>query len=137
MRTLFPAIEEALSGSDYQLLSTRDINAMSKVVRDLCDERDAPVSRSWIQFILKGYKLSGAAIKISNDSSSASLIESFRDNVMTLAERAGIDLTPREREAVADWLQPVDTPLEDSLGSQHVDIDEFDEDPDATGDPGD
>jgi len=98
--SVFEAIEAVLWGGAYHLLET------SKAVRDACAERGYTISRNDVNFILKGIWYRRASLLTGDPAlrDSKQLASAFCENLLSLSDNMGLDLSPAERAEVIAWI---------------------------------
>jgi hypothetical protein len=98
-RAVFEILEEYVRTHDFQLTET------SKHVRDKMADRDLPVGRDGINFVLKGMLIVGHSFR--DDSlaqTSTAFARLFASNVFYLADQKHLELSPEEVDSVAYWI---------------------------------
>ena len=97
---VFDALEKELHDNQYFLTAT------ARAVRDRCIERDSPVQRRAINFILQGITYAGHEFEKNPLSDTAhTFSESFKEYVLTLCKDAQLALSDDEMGLLNDWIR--------------------------------
>lgn len=76
----------------------------SKAVRDRCNGKEIPVARSHSNFILKGIGFTGFDFEAKEKLETTNLGRALLLNTLVLCQRAQLDLTEEDIEALSGWL---------------------------------
>ena len=98
---IFEIILEAVSSQGFF-----DLNTTSKKVRDRIVEDGYPVSRKWIQFIVRGLLSQGLNWEEEQNLKSFDLSAHFRSNIFKLVDTSHLRLNQEERLMVENWIGP-------------------------------
>lgn len=103
-----------LSSADYTRifrLTAQEVNEhgyfltrTSKAVRDLCIEEGSPIARASVNFVLRGIAFGGHRFGMNGPEDPQRLGSAFFRNVLGLCESAGLQLDPRERGNLEEWV---------------------------------
>ncbi|HEX6183083.1 MAG TPA: NYN domain-containing protein [Pyrinomonadaceae bacterium] len=97
---VFKALEDELREESYFLSST------SRAVRDRCNLRGLPVSRSHISYILKGIAYGGHDYEENASANNAEALgQMFREQVLKLCKSAQLDLSGDEQRLLERWIK--------------------------------
>jgi hypothetical protein len=94
----FEAIGSALAEQPYHPTET------SKRARDLTIEWEKPVNRQAISFVLKGLTYNGYPFALDDARAPERLARAYRDNVLWLAQHAGLALNDEQQALLDVWL---------------------------------
>jgi uncharacterized LabA/DUF88 family protein len=95
---LFQELAREINKRGYQMVRT------SKIVRDRCVEKGAPISRSIVNFVLVGINNAGHTLGRSEKQEASKLAEALVKNTLALCQNAQFNLTDEETEQVRNWL---------------------------------
>lgn len=91
-------------------LIAADINAngyhmtrVSKTVRDECAEKNMPIGRQHINFVLRGIAFAGHRFG-EHEESAQELAQRYRKNTLNLCAQAQLELTGKEEQTLSLWL---------------------------------
>ena len=115
--TMFEALEKEFCNSPVAERDVRELNSIAKAARDRCEDEGTPVTRLAINFVVHGYRLSGDLKRIGERPSAATLAELYRNNLVSLCGRSGVDLTPMELAELDRWLLSEPGITEANLGT--------------------
>jgi hypothetical protein len=101
----YAAVFEAAADHVGENLSFYQLNMTSKAVRDRCDAQGHRISRSDINFILRGISLTDQGFSRPEDVPYAvALGEAFKQNVLSLCRRNQLDLSDDDLTKVDRWI---------------------------------
>lgn len=95
---LFQELAREINKRGYQMVRT------SKIVRDRCVEKGAPVSRSIVNFVLVGINNAGHTLGRSEKQEPVKLAEALVKNILALCQNAQFNLTEEETDQVRQWI---------------------------------
>lgn len=95
---LLREIARAINEHGYHLTHT------SKMVRDRCVERGAPVSRAQVNFVLIGISYTGYRFGENLPEDSLKLGEALVQNTLTLCNTAQLNLSEADTEGIRTWI---------------------------------
>ena len=115
MRSMFQALEAECAAQVPDIRDTREMNALTKRVRDRCEDLGVPVTRSSIDFVVNGYRFTSALRGREAGISAAELSDLFRENLRRLIGREGLEISPREMREIDAWVAADETDIEVDL----------------------
>lgn len=119
---VFSEISEAVGTEEFRLAR------VAKAVRDSLRSREQPVTRSAIEFVIKGISFGGHSFGADLPQDPGTLSAAFLQNVQRLALRNGLDLTEDDQHELREWttgptllVEPGDASPTEALGVETVD----------------
>lgn len=97
-KTVFEQIARTINERGFKLSET------SRVSCERCVERGVPLSRTLINFILRGIYFTGYRYKTDHDENGKTLAEQFYQNVLTRANTNDLPLSPEDEIKIRRWI---------------------------------
>lgn len=99
-RDVYESVADEVNENGFNLTRT------SKNVRDRCHDKELPISRANVNFVLQGIHRAGYDLREVNDVAAIELAEHFQQHVHQLCKTAQLSLDRDQMEMLTRWLIP-------------------------------